>query len=107
MDAVAPAWHLERRFRGRGESAWQGWGKEAFSLSYLHADSRFSGIAHPIPDAKNAQAQAAAACAVTIQEEESILDVRLPGEDGMQIARKLREKSDPPIIMLTGRKERG
>jgi len=25
----------------------------------------------------------------------------------MQIARKLREKSDPPIIMLTGRKERG
>jgi two-component system, OmpR family, response regulator len=32
-----------------------------------------------------------------------ILDPRLPGEDGMQIARKLREKSDVPIIMLTGR----
>jgi DNA-binding response OmpR family regulator len=34
-----------------------------------------------------------------------ILDLRLPGEDGMQIARKLREESDLPIIMLTGRKD--
>ncbi len=34
-----------------------------------------------------------------------ILDLRLPGEDGMQIARKLREQSDLPIIMLTGRRD--
>src|SRR6201987_2412294 len=34
-----------------------------------------------------------------------ILDLRLPGEDGMQIARKLRLGSDIPIIMLTGRKD--
>ena len=34
-----------------------------------------------------------------------ILDLKLPGEDGMQIARRLREKWDLPIIMLTGRKE--
>jgi DNA-binding response OmpR family regulator len=34
-----------------------------------------------------------------------ILDLRLPNEDGMEIARKLREQSDLPIIMLTGRKE--
>jgi DNA-binding response OmpR family regulator len=34
-----------------------------------------------------------------------VLDLRLPGEDGMQIARKLREDSDIPIIMLTGRKD--
>src|SRR5687768_12314284 len=34
-----------------------------------------------------------------------VLDVRLPGEDGMQIARKLRLDSDIPIIMLTGRKD--
>jgi len=34
-----------------------------------------------------------------------VLDLRLPGEDGMQIARKLREESDLPIIMLTGRKD--
>ena len=34
-----------------------------------------------------------------------VLDVRLPGEDGMQIARKLREKSEIPILMLTGRAE--
>src|SRR5262252_2691910 len=34
-----------------------------------------------------------------------VLDVRLPGEDGMEIARKLREESDVPIIMLTGRKD--
>src|SRR5262249_51182376 len=32
-----------------------------------------------------------------------ILDVRLPGEDGMQIARRLREHSSVPILMLTGR----
>jgi two-component system, OmpR family, response regulator len=34
-----------------------------------------------------------------------ILDLKLPGEDGMQIARKLREASDIPIIMLTGRRD--
>jgi DNA-binding response OmpR family regulator len=31
-----------------------------------------------------------------------ILDVRLKGEDGMQIARRLREESSIPILMLTG-----
>jgi DNA-binding response OmpR family regulator len=34
-----------------------------------------------------------------------ILDLKLPGEDGMQIAQNLRESSDIPIIMLTGRKD--
>jgi len=34
-----------------------------------------------------------------------VLDVRLQGEDGMQIARRLRERSAIPILMLTGRVE--
>jgi len=34
-----------------------------------------------------------------------VLDLKLPGEDGMQIARSLRADSNIPIIMLTGRKE--
>jgi two-component system, OmpR family, response regulator len=34
-----------------------------------------------------------------------VLDVRLQGEDGMQIARRLREQSGIPILMLTGRAE--
>jgi two-component system OmpR family response regulator len=35
-----------------------------------------------------------------------ILDLRMPGEDGMEVARRLREESPGlPIIMLTGRKE--
>jgi len=34
-----------------------------------------------------------------------ILDLRLQGEDGMQIARRLREQSAIPILMLTGRAE--
>ena len=34
-----------------------------------------------------------------------VLDVRLHGEDGMQIARRLRERSAIPILMLTGRHE--
>ena len=32
-----------------------------------------------------------------------VLDLRLRGEDGLQIARKLRESSAIPILMLTGR----
>ncbi len=32
-----------------------------------------------------------------------VLDLRLPGEDGLQIARKLREESLIPILILTGR----
>lgn len=32
-----------------------------------------------------------------------VLDVRLQGEDGMQIARRLRERCQVPILMLTGR----
>jgi two-component system, OmpR family, response regulator len=34
-----------------------------------------------------------------------VLDLRLPGEDGMQIARRLRDASQIPILMLTGRAE--
>jgi DNA-binding response OmpR family regulator len=34
-----------------------------------------------------------------------ILDLKLPGEDGMEIARRLRAASDIPIIMLTGRRD--
>jgi DNA-binding response OmpR family regulator len=34
-----------------------------------------------------------------------VLDLKLPGEDGMQIARGLRERSAIPILMLTGRDE--
>lgn len=34
-----------------------------------------------------------------------ILDLKLPGEDGMQIARHLRADSGVPIIILTGRKD--
>jgi DNA-binding response OmpR family regulator len=34
-----------------------------------------------------------------------LLDLKLPGEDGMQIAQRLRAESDVPIIMLTGRRD--
>lgn len=32
-----------------------------------------------------------------------VLDLRMPGEDGMQIARRLRDESDLAIIVVTGR----
>jgi DNA-binding response OmpR family regulator len=34
-----------------------------------------------------------------------LLDLRLPGEDGMQLARSLRERATVPIVLLTGRNE--
>ena len=34
-----------------------------------------------------------------------VLDLRLAGEDGMQLARKLREESEMPIVMVTGKQE--
>jgi DNA-binding response OmpR family regulator len=34
-----------------------------------------------------------------------VLDLRLQGEDGMELARKLREESQIPIVMVTGRAE--
>lgn len=34
-----------------------------------------------------------------------LLDLKLPGEDGMQLARSLRERATLPIILLTGRSE--
>lgn len=34
-----------------------------------------------------------------------VLDLRLASEDGMQLAKALREDSDVPIIMLTGKKD--
>ncbi len=34
-----------------------------------------------------------------------VLDLRLPGEDGMQLARRLRERAAVPIVLLTGRAE--
>lgn len=32
-----------------------------------------------------------------------VLDVMMPGEDGLVLCRKLREKSDVPVVMLTAR----
>lgn len=34
-----------------------------------------------------------------------LLDLRLPGEDGMQLARTLRERASVPIVLLTGKKD--
>ncbi|WP_382158108.1 response regulator [Hydrogenophaga sp. ANAO-22] len=34
-----------------------------------------------------------------------LLDLRLPGEDGMLLARALRERATVPIVLLTGRSE--
>ena len=34
-----------------------------------------------------------------------VLDLRLPGEDGMQLARQLRERAAVPIVLLTGKAE--
>jgi DNA-binding response OmpR family regulator len=34
-----------------------------------------------------------------------LLDLKLPGEDGMQLARSLRERATVPIVLLTGRHE--
>lgn len=34
-----------------------------------------------------------------------LLDLRLAGEDGMQLARQLREETDVPLIIVTGRRD--
>src|SRR5271169_6491728 len=34
-----------------------------------------------------------------------VLDLRLAGEDGMQLAKKLRETSEVPIIIVSGQKD--
>ncbi|WP_300759700.1 response regulator [Janthinobacterium sp.] len=34
-----------------------------------------------------------------------LLDLKLPGEDGLQLARQVRERATVPIILLTGRNE--
>lgn len=34
-----------------------------------------------------------------------VLDLRLPGEDGLQLARRLRERASVPIVLLTGKAE--
>ena len=34
-----------------------------------------------------------------------VLDIRLPGEDGLQLARRLRERASVPIVLLTGKSE--
>jgi len=34
-----------------------------------------------------------------------VLDLRLPGEDGMQLARQLRDRATIPIVLLTGKRD--
>ena len=34
-----------------------------------------------------------------------LLDLKLPGEDGMQLTRRLRDRATVPIVLLTGRNE--
>src|SRR5579862_5319972 len=49
-------------------------------------------------------AEMAAALAVSVVDM-VLLDLRLNGEDGMQLARKLREDSGIPVIIVTGKKD--
>ncbi|HYD57082.1 MAG TPA: response regulator [Burkholderiales bacterium] len=53
-----------------------------------------------VPDGKGMQAVLADQVVDLV-----VLDLRLRGEDGMALARKLRDDSEIPIMMLTGRSE--
>src|ERR1700726_4957753 len=41
----------------------------------------------------------------TVQPDLAILDIRMPQMDGVELLRRLRQKSDVPVIFLTGRLE--
>ncbi len=64
---------------------------------YLSSEGYRVSIAHDGPGMRRAMAQSAADLV--------ILDLMLPGEDGLTLARWLREESNVGIIMLTGRGE--
>ena len=60
--------------------------------------TRFGYAAHAACDAQTMRAQMAAQPIGMV-----VLDVMLPGTDGITLARELRERSRVPIIMLTAR----
>jgi two-component system, OmpR family, response regulator ChvI len=41
----------------------------------------------------------------TVQPDLAILDIKMPQMDGVELLRRLRQKSDVPVIFLTGRQE--
>ena len=70
-------------------------GLRSLLTRYL-ADQDFTVTA--VPDAQGMNAALTEGPADLI-----VLDLMLPGEDGLSIARRLREKGDTPIIMLSAR----
>src|SRR5580765_4456928 len=84
---------------------------EPLSLLYVEDDERLARLtaqyltSHGVTVALVGRGDLAVAEVLRVRPDVVLLDLMLPGEDGLEVCRKLRERVDVPIIMVTARTE--
>ena len=83
--------------------------QQAFQILIVEDDQRLAELTRDYLQANGLRVEIegngalAAARIITEQPDLVILDLMLPGEDGLTICRKVRDRYDGPILMLTAR----
>jgi DNA-binding response OmpR family regulator len=84
---------------------------EKLSIVYVEDDQRLAQLtshylrSHGVEVCVVARGELAVAEVLRVHPDAVLLDLMLPGLDGLEVCRKLRERIDVPIIMVTARKE--
>lgn len=84
---------------------------EPLSVLYVEDDERLARLtaqyltSHGVTVALVGRGDLALAEILRVRPDVVLLDLMLPGEDGLEVCRKLRERVDVPIIMVTARTE--
>jgi DNA-binding response OmpR family regulator len=89
----------------------EGAGDETARIVYVEDDERLARLttqyltAHRVEVSHVARGDLAVAEVLRVHPDVVVLDLMLPGLDGLEVCRRLRERVDVPIIMVTARVE--
>ena len=84
---------------------------ETLKVLYVEDDERLARLtsqylsSHGVQVTLVARGDAAVAEVLRVRPDVVLLDLMLPGEDGLEVCRKLRQRLDVPIVMVTARTE--
>ncbi len=102
-----PAMSFSSTMNSSGDSG----GDERLTVLYVEDDERLARLtsqylrSHGVEVTVVPRGDLAVAETLRVRPDVVLLDLMLPGEDGLEVCRKLRQRADVPVIMVTARTE--